>query len=82
MFSQLYKVVEIIYKYTKLTIYHIFVILIGIPMAIVWAIVNGITVFTVVWLCGPAIKLTVSLVYALAPAFTAPLQAILHLWPM
>ena len=76
-FSQLYKVVGIIYKYTKLAIYHIFVILIGVPMAIVWAIINGITVFVIVWLWGPAIKLTVLLVYAVAPAFTAPLQAIL-----
>ena len=76
-FSQLYKFVGIIYDYMKLAIYHIFVILIGIPMVFVWGIVNGITVFVIVWLWGPAIKLAVLLVYAVAPAFTAPLQAIL-----
>ena len=46
-------------------------------MAIIWAIVNGIMVFAVVWLWGPALKLTVLWVYAVAPAFTAPLQAVL-----
>ena len=69
--------VGLIYKYTKLTIYHIFVILIGIPMAILWAIINGIVVFTIVWLWGPAIKLVVLAVYAAAPAFTSPIQAVL-----
>ena len=46
-------------------------------MAFLFAILNGITVFVVVWLWGPILKLIVLWVYAVAPAFTAPVQALL-----
>ena len=72
----LYKVLSVIYKYTKLVLYHIFVILIGIPLTIVWAISNGITVFVLVWVWGPLLRVTIVSVYAVAPLFTAPVRAL------
>ena len=66
----------ITYKYTKLVVYHIFVILIGIPMALLWALLNGIMVFILVWLYQPALRVTVMWIYAVTPLVTVPLQAI------
>ena len=65
-----------VYKYTKLVIYHIFVILIGIPLAIIWAVINGIMVFILVWLYQPVLRMTVMWIYAVTPLVTVPLQAI------
>ena len=67
----------ITYKYTKLVVYHIFVILIGIPMAILWAVLNGIMVFVLVWLYQPVLRVTVMWIYAVTPLITVPLQACL-----
>ena len=46
-------------------------------MAFIFAIVNGIVNFVLVWLWGPSIKITVSIVYAAAPAVKAPYQVFL-----
>ena len=75
-FSALYQVLGIIYKYTKLVLYHIFVIIVGIPLTIVWAIVNSITTFYLVWMWGPALRLFMVLIYAVAPAVTIPFNAL------
>ena len=77
IFSALYKVLGLIYKYTKLVLYHFFVIIVGIPLMLVWAIINGITSFVMVWMWGPALRLIVVVVYCVAPAFYVPVQAIL-----
>ena len=76
-FRQLNVCLGVTYKYTKLVIYHIFVILIGVPMAILWAILNGLMVFILVWLYQPVLRVTVMWIYALTPLFTVPIQAIL-----
>ena len=55
---------------------HIFVILIGVPMAILWAILNGIMVFILVWLYQPVLRVTVMWIYAFTPLVTVPIQAI------
>ena len=73
----LYKVLGMVYKYTKLVLYHIFVILVGIPLTIVWAIVNGITTFVLVWVWGPALRYFIVWVYAVTPAVTTPYRALL-----
>ena len=75
-FPQLNTCLGITYKYTKLVIYHIFVILIGVPMAILWAILNGIMVFILVWLYQPVLRVTVMWIYAFTPLVTVPIQAI------
>ena len=75
-FAGLYKVLGIVYKYTKLVLYHIFVILIGVPLMFLWAIVNGIMAFILVWVWGPALRLLVVVVYSVAPAYVVPVQAI------
>ena len=45
-------------------------------MAIIWAIINGIMVFVLVWLYQPLLRLTIMWVYAFTPLVTVPLQAI------
>ena len=72
----LHLVTGLMYKYTKLVVYHIFVILIGFVFAFIWAIINGITAFIHVWLWGPALKLTLLWIYAVTPLVTVPLRAI------
>ena len=66
-----------VYKYTKLIIYHILVILTGIPVALIWGLSSGCTVFSLVWLYQPWLRVFVTCVYACAPLFTAPMQATL-----
>ena len=64
-----------VYKYTKLTIYHIIVIFTGLPIAFMWGLVNGCTVYIMVWLYQPLLRVVVLCTYACAPIFTAPMQA-------
>ena len=73
-----YKIVGLVYKYTKLIIYHIFVFLIGIPLAIAWAITNGIVIFTVVWMWGPLLKVVSMMTYSLAPLVTVATEVSLR----
>ena len=75
-FPQLHMCLGITYKYTKLVIYHIFVILIGIPISLLWAIINGIMVFVLVWIYQPALRMVIMWIYAITPLATVPLQAI------
>ena len=76
-FLAIYKVLGLVYKYIKLVLYHIFVILIGIPMTILWALINGLMAFVLVWLWGPALRLTIIIIYSVTPLATVPMQAIL-----
>ncbi len=69
-------ILEIVYKWTKLITYHIFVIIIGIPLMIVWALVNGITAFTYSWIWSPAMRITIFWVAATLPLVTMPLVTI------
>jgi hypothetical protein len=73
----LYKVLGLIFKYTKLVLYHIFVILVGIPLIILWAIINGITAFVLVWMWGPALRYLIVWVHAIVPAVMIPVTALL-----
>ena len=72
---ELMAIVGVIYKYVKLVVYHGFVIVVGIPMALMWAILNGFMVFCLVWLYQPLLRIMIMLIYALAPWATVPLQA-------
>ncbi len=73
-----YKVIGMFYQYLKLFIYHIFVFLIGIPLAILWAITNGIIIFTVVWMWGPLLKVISMMTYSLAPLVTVATEVSLR----
>lgn len=64
------------YKYTKLVVYCIFLILVGVPMTFVWGCVNGSTVFCCVWMWGPTLKLIKLTVHSCAPAIVVPVQVI------
>lgn len=64
------------YKYTKLVVYCIFLILIGVPMTFVWACINGTAVFYCVWCWGPSLKLIKLFVHSFAPAIVLPMQVI------
>ena len=76
-FTVLYQVLSLIYKYTKLVLYHFFVIILGIPLMFVWAIINGIMIFVLVWIWGPVLRLMVVTIYSVAPAYYVPVQAVL-----
>ena len=73
---QLYQLTGLMYKYTKLIVYHFFVILIGLILAFIWAVINGIMAFIHVWIWGPALKLSLLWIYAVIPLVTEPLRAI------
>ena len=66
-----------LYRYTKLGVYHFLVVLIGFALAFLWAIINGINTFIHVWVWGPFLKFIVVWIFALAPLITEPLRAIL-----
>ena len=76
-FRMLSKVLGLVYKYIKLAFYHFFVILIGIPMTILWALINGLMAFVLVWLWGPTLRLTIILIYSVIPLATGPTLAVL-----
>lgn len=62
------------YKHTKLVVYYILVIIIGIPLTFIWACINGTVVFSCVWCWGPLLKLIKLCVFSTAPAITFPYQ--------
>ena len=72
----LYEVSSMLYTYTKLGVYHFLVVLIGFILMFLWAIINGICSFIHVWVWGPALKLFLVVIFALAPLITEPLRAI------
>lgn len=76
-FPAIYKAVGLVYKYIKLVLYHVLVIVLGIPLAILWAILNGIMIFVYVWIWGPVLRFFIIHVYSVAPAATVPVRAIL-----
>ena len=45
-------------------------------MALIWAVVNGIMVFILVWLYQPVLRMIVMWIYAVSPLVSVPLQAI------
>jgi hypothetical protein len=72
---ELFTIVGRIYKYVKLIVYHFFVLFLGIPMALFWAIFNGFMVFLYVWLWQPILRLSTMWLYAVSPLASVPLQA-------
>lgn len=73
---QLHATVGIGYKYTKLVVYYILVILVGVPMTFVWGFLTGSTVFCCVWLWGPALKIFTLCCHLGAPVIYIPFQVI------
>ena len=45
-------------------------------MAVIWAVLNSIMVFLLVWLYQPLLRMIIMLSYALSPLVSVPLQAI------
>ena len=72
---KLYMLTGLMYKYTKLFVYHFFVLVIGLFLAFIWAIINGIMAFIHVWIWGPVLKLSLLWIYAVMPLVTEPLRA-------
>ena len=73
---QVHDVLEFIYKWIKLITYHFFVFLIGIPLMIVWAFLNGIMAFIYSWIWSPVLRLSIFWLAAAMPLVTMPLVAI------
>jgi hypothetical protein len=74
----LYDILGLSFKYTKLVLYHILVILVGIPLTILWALTNGLTAFMLVWMWGPLLRFLIVWFYAfIVPAVAIPVTALL-----
>eukprot|EP00731_Ephydatia_muelleri_P030370 Em0021g893a len=71
----IYKVYGITYKYIKLAVYHLLVLVFGIPIAIIWALINAIIAFTCTWLWSPVLKIVVLLIYGISPLVTETVRA-------
>ena len=67
---------ELLYKYTLIIVYHFFVLLLGVLIAVICAIINAITAFIHVWVYGPFLKLYLVVIYGLAPLVVAPIRAV------
>lgn len=68
-----YDMVGLVYLYTKLILYNTLVITLGIPFAILGALLNGMMAFFLVWFWGPLLRLLLLLMYSMAPVVTVPL---------
>ena len=73
---QLHDVLGVVYKWIKLITYHLFVVLIGIPLMIIWAFVNGIMAFLYSWIWSPVLRLSIFWLAAILPLVTMPLVVI------
>ena len=71
-----HNVLGVTYKWIKLITYHSFVFIIGIPLMIVWAFVNGIMAFIYSWIWSPALRLSIFWLAAALPLVTMPLVVI------
>ena len=72
------KVIGIVFKYTKLVVYNILVIVFGFLFAFLWAITYGIVVFILTWIWSPVQRLTLITIHFLLPLTTETLRALLY----
>ena len=77
IFRELFKCLGLVYKFFKLVLYHVFVIFLGIPLAMLWGVINGVVIFVLVWLWTPLLRLVIVTVHAVTPVATVPIQAVL-----
>ena len=70
------KVLEIIYRWIKLIVYHFFVFIIGIPLMLMWAFLNGIMAFIYSWMWSPVLRISIFWLAATLPLATMPLVTI------
>ena len=77
-FSQLHTLLSVVYKHTKWVIYHIFVIAIGVWIALLLAVINGVFAFFHVWMWGPLVKLLLMVLYMLKPFYSALVKVLLY----
>lgn len=77
-FLQLHTFLSLTYKYTKIVIYHILVIIVGIWFAIAWAVINAAVAFFHAWVYGPMLKLMLIIVYMLNPLYSVPVRVLLR----
>ena len=73
----IHKITAVCYKYTKLFLYNVLVILFGIPLAVLWALIHGLVAFLFTWTVSPAIRLTVFTTNIVMPVVTEPLRVLL-----
>ena len=71
-----YKAYGYVFKFTKLILYNLFVIIFGIPLAILWGLQLSLIVFVVTWIYHPGLKIVLLVVNATLPIVTEPLRAL------
>lgn len=64
------------YKYTKLVVYCIFLVVVGVPLTFVWGCINGSTIFCCMWVWSPILKLILLCVHSCAPTIVVPVQVV------
>ena len=72
----MYKAISFVFKYTKLVVYNIFVVIFGFLFAFFWAFIYGIIVFILSWIWSPALRLILLMINAILPLVTEPLRAL------
>ena len=72
LIPSLYRVLGMVYTYTKLVVYIIGTIVLGIPVMFISAVVNGLAVALLVWVWGPVLKLWMNFFHAFLPLLTGP----------
>ena len=77
-FKPIKKAIGFIFKYTKLIVYNILVIVFGFLFAAIWAIIYGIHLFILIWIWSPLQRLTLITIHFLLPLTTETLRAVLY----
>ncbi|CAF1939816.1 unnamed protein product [Rotaria magnacalcarata] len=61
-FAVLHEVSEKVYQYSKLGIYRLLAVLIGLPLMLCWGIIFGAYTFFMIWIVAPSRRLSQSLI--------------------
>ena len=73
----LYRVLGIMFYYTKLILYNYFVIILGFLFTFIWAVLMGFFAFYVNYVWNPSLRLALLLIASFLPLVTEPLRAFL-----
>jgi hypothetical protein len=74
---KLQKFLGLLFKYVKLFVYVIMVVMFGIPLAVFWGLLMGLATFFRSWVAYPLTKLIMYIVGMAIPAVIQPLRAVL-----
>ncbi|CAF3330630.1 unnamed protein product [Rotaria socialis] len=61
-FAVLHEVSEKVYQYSKLCIYRLLAILVGLPLILCWGIIFGAYTFFMIWIVAPSRRLSQSII--------------------